>query len=358
MMTDSNTSWRNVWAIQAMIPSPPGLSAAGRPMKAIIAKTYAHHIDPTTLVKKTASLALIPSALWISVFRLRRLIASLMWWRVRTASGIRKSFISGSFRPVSPRMTQARSFHGYTVRDAADVPFGAYGPEMSGASAGGRVIQSRPPALQLRARRCRTCAHRRSSRPARYDVGRTRPSPVLGAQREVATRTALGAGLQLLRDPLGTQPLLRRCQLRPSSGDGRSGRLIASPLLGRGARRGTGERAETLEVSLNVVSVHLILLRWLRPKRRNRAISVSTTFERKAVLRTVLPAPCTPIDSSRSPSGVRRRPRARTSRRGSAKRAAGFAMQFVICSIASATAVFASRRCCSRSTARVERRAK
>src|ERR1700686_3235580 len=61
MITESRTSWRKVCAIHAIIPSPPGLSAALSPRSAMMAKAYAHHIDPTTRVMSTAIFALTPS---------------------------------------------------------------------------------------------------------------------------------------------------------------------------------------------------------------------------------------------------------------------------------------------------------
>src|SRR5271166_382226 len=71
MITDSSTSCRNVCAIQAMIPSPPGLSAAGRPSSAMIVNAYAHHIVPTTRVTSTANFALKPSTSPIAALSLR-----------------------------------------------------------------------------------------------------------------------------------------------------------------------------------------------------------------------------------------------------------------------------------------------
>src|SRR5271170_4962723 len=74
-----------------MMPSPPGLSAGRNPSNAMIANTYAHHIDPTMLVRKTAILALTPSALLTSFRTPRILIACPMWRRVLTG-GIRIGF--------------------------------------------------------------------------------------------------------------------------------------------------------------------------------------------------------------------------------------------------------------------------
>src|ERR1700719_473716 len=93
MMTDNNTNWRNVWAIHAIMPSPPGLSAGGSPIKAMIANTYAHHIEPTTLVRNTAIWALTPLALATSARSPRILIASAMWWRALTGLEIEYSDI-------------------------------------------------------------------------------------------------------------------------------------------------------------------------------------------------------------------------------------------------------------------------
>src|ERR1700722_1679783 len=94
MITDNTTNWRNVWAIHATMPSPPGLRAGLKPRNAIMANAYAHHIDPTRFVRKTAILALTPFALLMSVDRPRRLIACEMWCITFTGLAISFSMIA------------------------------------------------------------------------------------------------------------------------------------------------------------------------------------------------------------------------------------------------------------------------
>jgi hypothetical protein len=54
MITESNTSCKNVWAIHAMSVPIPLMIAAGKLTRAIAAKTYAHHIVPTASLMTSA----------------------------------------------------------------------------------------------------------------------------------------------------------------------------------------------------------------------------------------------------------------------------------------------------------------
>src|ERR1035437_795498 len=56
-MIDNNTSCRNVWAIQEIVVAVPLFNASGKLIKAIIVKAIAHHIVPTILVIKIATLS-------------------------------------------------------------------------------------------------------------------------------------------------------------------------------------------------------------------------------------------------------------------------------------------------------------
>src|ERR1700735_1883193 len=109
-----------------MMPSPPGLSAGRNPSKAMIANTYAHHIDPTILVRKTAILALTPSALLTSIRTPRILIACPMWRRVLTG-GIRIGFsiiVLSSFGHIE--LATSRPPYGPRVDSVVGFERGAY----------------------------------------------------------------------------------------------------------------------------------------------------------------------------------------------------------------------------------------
>src|SRR5450756_1056821 len=61
MMTESMTSWMNVWLTHWMRVSNPPLTACGTTRRARRANAYAHHIVPTAVVRASAIFPLMPT---------------------------------------------------------------------------------------------------------------------------------------------------------------------------------------------------------------------------------------------------------------------------------------------------------